>query len=62
MIALKGWQADAYAKVASILPAEKALPLIDKLEDAATYIVVKENDDANEQATASKRFETYLAR
>ncbi len=62
VIAKKGWQADAYAKVASILPAEKALPLIDKLEDAATYIVVKENDDAKEQVTASKRFEGYVAK
>ncbi len=62
VIAKKGWQADAYAKVASILPAEKSLPLIDKLEDAATYIVVKENDDAKEQVTASKRFDGYLAK
>ena len=62
VIAKHGWQADAYAKVASVLPTDKALPMIDALDEGAMYIVMKETDDANEQVKASKRFDRYLVK
>ena len=62
VIARRGVDADSLTKAASVLPAEKALALIDSIDGAATYIVVKESDAAPERTTASKRFTAYLAK
>jgi len=62
VIAKRGIDADSLTKAASILPAEKALTLIDSIEGAATHIVVKENDEKPMVITESKRFEQYLAK
>jgi thiamine biosynthesis lipoprotein len=62
VIAPKGVQADSLTKAASVLPPDKALSLIDGTDWAATYIVVKETDDAEEKVTASKRFESFLGK
>jgi thiamine biosynthesis lipoprotein len=60
VIAPKGVLADSLTKAASVLPPEKALRVIDGIEGAATYIVVKEADNAKEVVTQSKRFGTFL--
>ncbi len=62
VIAKRGIDADSLTKAASILPPEKAFQLIDTFDGAATYIVVKETDNAKESVIASKRFEQYLAK
>ncbi|OWK36101.1 FAD:protein FMN transferase [Fimbriiglobus ruber] len=62
VIAPKGVQADSLTKAASVLPPAKALAVIDAIDGAATYIVVKDSDDADEQVTTSKRFVGYLAK
>ncbi len=62
VIARKGVEADSLTKVASVLPPDKALALIDATDGAATYIVVKDSDDAPERVTASKRFAEFLAK
>jgi thiamine biosynthesis lipoprotein len=60
VIAPKGWQADALTKTALLLPPEKAQKLIDSVDGAAMYLVVKETDDAKDQVTESKRFREYV--
>ena len=60
VIARHGIQADSLSKAASVLPPEKSLALIDSIDGAATYIAVKESDDAKVRVTASKRFADYL--
>jgi thiamine biosynthesis lipoprotein len=58
VIARRGITSDSMTKVASILPAEKAIELFDKMEGIATLIVRK--TDKGEEAFASKRFDAYL--
>ncbi|HET6574352.1 MAG TPA: FAD:protein FMN transferase [Fimbriiglobus sp.] len=60
VIARRGVQADSLSKAASVLPPEKALTLIDSIDEAAAYIAVKESDDAKVKITASKRFADFL--
>jgi thiamine biosynthesis lipoprotein len=62
VIAKKGILSDSLSKVASVMPPEKALPIIDGYDGAAAYIVVKETDEAKEQVRASKRFDGYVER
>lgn len=62
VIARRGVQSDSLSKAASVLPPAKALKLIDSIDGAATYIAVKESDDAKARVTASKRFTGFLAR
>lgn len=59
VIARTGTQADSLSKAASILPPAKALALIESIDGAATFIAVKETDDAKESTTASERFTQY---
>src|SRR5579885_2196165 len=61
VIAKKGVLADSLTKAASVLPAGKAVALIDSLDGAATYIVVKGSEQAEPEVTASKRFAGFLA-
>jgi len=58
VIARRGITSDSMTKVASILPAEKAIELFDKMEGIATLIVRK--TEKGEEALASKRFDEYL--
>jgi len=62
VIAKQGWQADALTKAASVLPPEQALTIIESIEGAAMFVVVKETDEAKEQATQSKRFADFEAK
>jgi thiamine biosynthesis lipoprotein len=58
VIARRGIDSDSMTKMASILPAEKAIAIIDKLEGTATLIV---RQVANgEEVFASRRFKDYL--
>ena len=60
---VSGASVDALVHVAaSVLPPEKALALIDSIDGVATYIAVKESDEAEVHITASKRFAGFLAR
>jgi FAD:protein FMN transferase len=58
VIARHGIQADSLTKMASILPAEKAIEKIEAIDGAATLIVVK--TEKGEQAKQSKRFAKWL--
>jgi FAD:protein FMN transferase len=58
VIARKGIDSDSLTKVASVLPAEKALKLIEGLEGVETLIVVK--TETGEEVRKSKGFERYL--
>ena len=60
VVARKGVQADSLTKAASLLPPEKALALIDGIDGAAAYIVVKESEDAPTKVVQSKRFAEYV--
>ena len=60
VIARRGIEADSLTKMASILPAAKAVEKIESIEGAATLIVVK--TDKGEEAKQSKRFAGWLAR
>jgi thiamine biosynthesis lipoprotein len=62
VIARRGALADSLTKSASVLPPEKALALIDSIDGAATYIAIKESDEAKERVWSSKRFDGFLAR
>lgn len=61
VIAPKGWQADALTKAASVLLPEKAKKVIEAF-GGEMYLVVKEMDDAKEQATETKGFTKYELR
>jgi thiamine biosynthesis lipoprotein len=60
VIARRGIQADSLTKMASILPAEKAIEKIEAIEGAATLIVVKK--EKGEEVKQSKRFEKWLVK
>jgi thiamine biosynthesis lipoprotein len=62
VIAPRGIQADSLTKVASVLPTNKALTLIESIPGAAVYLVVKETDSAPEKVVESSRFGRHLAR
>lgn len=59
VVAPYGWLADSLTKAASVLPPEKALPLMERMK-AATYIAVKANDDAEMKVTESKGFKELV--
>jgi thiamine biosynthesis lipoprotein len=61
VIAAKGWQADALTKAASVLPPDKARAVIEGY-GGEMYLVVKETEDAKEQATETKGFAKYEAK
>lgn len=61
VIAGSGWRADAMTKAASVLPPDKAVKWIDARKDAATYIVVKETDEAKPVKSESSRFKQFVA-
>jgi FAD:protein FMN transferase len=58
VIARHGIWSDSLTKMASILPPEKAIAIVDKMNGVATLIVRK--TDKGEEAFASKRFKEYL--
>jgi thiamine biosynthesis lipoprotein len=58
VVAHRGIEADSLTKMASILPAEKAVEKIKTVEGAATLIVVKTK--AGEEVKQSKRFAKFL--
>ncbi len=60
VIAPKGWQADAYTKVASVMPAAKALMVIAGAK-AEMFVVTKADDDAKEAVTESKGFAKFVS-
>jgi thiamine biosynthesis lipoprotein len=60
VVARRGIQADSLTKMASVLPADKALAAIEKIDGAATRIVVK--TDKGEDVKESKRFAGFLAK
>jgi thiamine biosynthesis lipoprotein len=60
VVARRGIEADSLTKMASILPAEKAIERIESVEGAATLIVVKAAK--GEEVKESKRFAGYLAK
>jgi FAD:protein FMN transferase len=59
VIARRGIDADSLTKMASILPADKVLPVIDQIEGAATLIVVLTEN--GEETRKSKGFDRWLA-
>ena len=60
VIAPKGWQADAFSKVAAVMEPARAKKVIEEYEGASMYVVTKENDDAEEVVTESAGFGKYL--
>jgi FAD:protein FMN transferase len=60
VVARRGIEADSLTKMASILPADKAVEKIESVEGAATLIVVK--TAKGEEVKESKRFAGYLAK
>lgn len=60
VVAKQGIYADSLTKMASILPAEKAVEKIEAIDGAATLIVVK--TEKGEDVHQSKRFAGYLAK
>lgn len=60
VIARRGIQADSMTKMASILPADKAVEKIESIEGAATLIVVK--TEKGEDLKQSKQFAKWLAK
>jgi FAD:protein FMN transferase len=60
VVARRGIHADSLTKMASILPAEKAIEKIEAIDGAATLIVVK--TEKREEAKQSKRFEGLLVK
>ncbi|MEO2088969.1 MAG: FAD:protein FMN transferase [Gemmataceae bacterium] len=61
VVAPKGWQADALTKAASVLPPDKARAVIEGY-GGEMYLVVKQTEDAKEQATETKGFAKYEAK
>jgi thiamine biosynthesis lipoprotein len=60
VVARRGIQSDSLTKMASILPADKAVEKIEAIDGAAALIVVK--TDRGEVVTESKRFRALLAK
>jgi len=60
VIAPKGWQADAYTKVASVMPPEKAMKVIGSAK-VEMSVVTKANDDAPEVKTETKGFAKFVS-
>jgi thiamine biosynthesis lipoprotein len=60
VVARRGIEADSLTKMASVLPAEKAVEKIETIEGAAALIVVK--SEKGEQVKESKRFASKLAK
>lgn len=60
VIARKGWQADAFSKVASVMEPGRAKKVIEGYEGASMYVVTKENDGAKEVVTESAGFAKNL--
>ena len=60
VIARRGYQADGMTKMAMIMPAEKAIEAIEKVEGVATLIVVK--TPTGEDVKQSKRFAAFVAK
>jgi thiamine biosynthesis lipoprotein len=61
VVATTGTAADSLTKAVMLMPREKGLALVEKTDGAAAYIVVVGPDETLE-TTASKRFESYLAK
>jgi thiamine biosynthesis lipoprotein len=61
VIAKKGVTADSMTKAVMLMPREKGLALVEATDGAAAYIVVVGPDEQLE-TTASKRFESFLAK
>ena len=62
VIALKGWQADALTKVASVMEPAKAKRVIESYPGAVMYLVTKDSDDAKEIVTESKGFTEFSSK
>lgn len=60
VIASKGWQADAFTKVASVMEPAKAKKLIDGYGGAVMYLVTKDSDEAKARVTESEGFGKFL--
>ena len=60
VIAKKGIDADSLTKMASILSADKVLPVIDQIDGAATLIVVR--TEKGDEVRESKGFAQWLAK
>jgi FAD:protein FMN transferase len=60
VVARRGIEADSLTKMASILPADKAVEAIEKVEGAATWIAVK--TPKGDETRQSKRFAEFLAK
>ncbi|WP_020469892.1 FAD:protein FMN transferase [Zavarzinella formosa] len=60
VIARRGIEADSLTKMASILPADKVLPVIDKIDGAATLIVVL--TEKGEDVRESKGFGKWVVK
>lgn len=60
VVAKLGIYADSLTKMASILPADKAVDKIEKIDGAATLIVFK--SEKGEQVHESKRFPSFVAK
>lgn len=58
VIATKGWQADALTKAASVMPPERAKKVVEGF-GGEMYLVVKETEESQEQATETKGFGKY---
>ena len=59
VIAPDGTTADSMTKVLSVLPPEKGLKLIEKIDGAAA-LIVRKTGDGEEEAIKSERFDGYL--
>ncbi len=62
VVARTGTWADSLTKAASVLPAAGAVKLIDSIDGAAVYMVVRDPESAPEVETASARIAGYLAK
>ena len=62
VIALKGWQADALTKVASVMEPAKAKRVIESYPGAVMYLVTKDSDDAKEIVTESEGFTEFSSK
>lgn len=60
VVARRGIEADSLTKMAALMPAERAVAVIEKIDAAATRIVVK--SATGQEVTQSKRFVGWLAK